>query len=433
MEIHLPKLIPGVLCMAAGVFGFRLIAYGIRGGYAILALVVATAVFLYGVRLIGVWLDDRKQARKEMPSREQLDAQPWLRSRAWRRREVVWGNPVGNGVLLLAYLFFGGPALFFIWLGIVDPPSRSGESFLIPGLLMGSLLAFIVGGLTYWRLRYRRYGNSVCRLITLPGVVGGWLKADVECALPAGPDNTVVVRLKNMVQAGKRLVEVWRMEQRLAVPVRAGKRTIVNIRLQIPRTPEQKIPVLRPSLLDRLGQPVWILELEKKVPGIDFLAQFAVPVYDTPETPDLSPPELANNRGDQPDSVGQVVAAVIVLAAMAGVLVIADEVRPLASLYRPSAEWMTSERLQREFDAWSRNGYYPPRIEGRCETDGERFRADWTPLPPNTGFLTWWGITRRDYERNNRTCTASGFSLESTTRYTDCSGVEKLQATWLKK
>ena len=123
----------------------------------------------------------------------------------------------------------------------------------------------------------------------------------------------------------------------------------------------------------------------------------------------------------------------LVVEFIRGEYAIADEIRPLASLYRPSADWMTSERLQREFDAWSRNGYYPPRIEGRCETDGERFRPEWSPLPANTRFMTWWGMTRRDYERNGRAYTASGFSLESSTQYTDCRGVEKVQATWLRR
>lgn len=430
MEIRLPKLIPGVLCLAVSLFGYRLIAGSVRGEYAILAGVLTIAVFLYGVRLIWVWLEERKEERKEMPSRGQLQARPWLKNRSWRRREIVFGKPVGNGALLLAYLFFGLPALLLFWLAIADPPTRSGESLRIPGLVMGSVLAFIVGGLTYWRLRHWRYGNSVCRLITLPGVVGGWLKADVECALPADPDNIVVVRLKNLVPAGRRLAEVWRMEQRLPVPPQAGERSIVNVRLQIPRAPEQRLPPLRPGAFDWLGGAVWILELEKKVPGIDFLAQFAVPVYDAPDTPAS---EQAQDRVDMPDRTGRAVAVGTVVAAAIGLLAIAYEAGPLAGLYRPSAQWMTFERFQRELNVWPGNGYYPPRIEGRCGTDGEQFRSDWKPIAPNTRFTAWFRLTRRDYERKSREYAASGYSLESTTQYTDCSGVEKVQATWLKR
>ncbi len=94
---------------------------------------------------------------------------------------------------------------------------------------------------------------------------------------------------------------------------------------------------------------------------------------------------------------------------------------------------MTGERFQREFNVWSRNGYYPPRIEGRCGADGEKFRSDWKPIAPSARFWAWYGMSRRDYERRNREYTASGFPLESTTQHIDCSGVERFQAIWLKK
>jgi len=417
--------------MGVSLLGYWLIAGRIRGNYAILAVVLTAAVFLYGVHLIWAWLDKRREERKEMPSREQIQAQPWLKHRPWRRREIMSGNPVRTGLLLLAYLFFGLPALLFLWMGIADPPTHSGESLRIPGLLMGSLLAFIVGALTYWRLRHLRYGNSVCRLITLPGIVGGWLKADVECGLPADADNTVVVRLKNLVPAGKNLSEVWRMEQRLSVPVQPGERSVVKVRLQIPRVPEQRLPPPRTGAWDWLGGvPVWLLEVEKKVPGIDFLVQFSVPVYDVPDLPQPAP---AQDRVDLPDTAGHVVAAGSVLAAVMGFLAIVHEAGSPPSLYRPTEQWLTGERYQREFNVWSRNGYYPPRIEGRCGEDGEKFRSDWKPIAPSARFWAWYSMSRRDYERKNREYAASGFSLESTTQYTDCSGVEKVQAVWLKR
>ena len=427
----MPKLIPGVLCMGVSLLAYWLIALRVRGEHANLAVALAAAVFLYGVRLILVWLEERRQERKELPTRELLQAQPWLKHRPWRQREIMTVNPVGTGVLLLAYLFFGLPALFFVWLGI-DSLSRSGEGLLlIPMLGLGSLLAFILGALTYWRLRHLRYGNSICRLITLPGVVGGWLKADVECALPADSDNTVVVRLKNLVPAGRSVSEVWRMEQRLSVPVQPGERSVVKVRLQIPRAPEQRLPPLKPGAWDWLGAvPIWTLELEKKVRGIDFLAQFRVPVYDVP---DLPQPVPVQDRGDLLDTAGQVLAAGSVLAAVIGFLAIAHQAGSPANLYWPASQWMTGERFQREFNVWSRNGYYPSRIEGRCGTDGEKFRSEWKPIAPSARFWAWYAMNRRDYERKNREYTASGFSLESTTQYTDCSGIEKVQAIWLKR
>ena len=436
MVFGVPKVIPGIFVMALGLGGYWLFGLSRIRGWTLIAIVVVTlALFLYGMRLVWAWFADRRAALTELLPGELLKARPWLRVHAWRRREIVFGSPVGSLVLLLAYLFFGAPALFFLWVGITDPPTQSGESLRIAGLLMGSALGFIVAGLTYWRLRHWRYGNSVCRLITLPGRLGGWLKADVECALPMGTDDTVILRLKNMEARGRSVAELWRMEERIAVPVQ-GVRTVVNVRLQIPRARGQKVLSPNASALERFSAPWWVLEVEKKVPGIDFLAQFGVPVYDVPEMPEAPAPQLQSGPASGADLIGRWMAALITVAAVAALVAITYQASRIGwlstSIMKPSATWMAPERYQREFDVWSMS-HYPPAIEGRCAGGREEYRSDWQPIPPRTAFMTWYGMSKRDYERKRSEYAASGYSLESTTRYTDCSGAEKVQATWLKR
>ena len=285
------NVLAGVIVAAIGLAGYLLLYWAIAtrlehgrslveiDGFLVFLAVIgilATTFFLRGITDIRRGFRDIQQA----PSRAQLAVRPWLKLKTWRQREIMFRGNVGYGVLILAYLFFGVPAVAFLWIAITGPGAVS-ESMRIQGLLWGSFLAFIVGALTYWRLRQMRYGNSVCRLITLPGVVGGWFKADVECNLPADSDSTVVARLKNLVQAGKRMVEVWRMEQRLAVLITPGTRSTIPVRLRIPRDPAQ-----RPMMVgDGFWSPgkFWVLEIEKQVPGIDFFAVFHVPIYDTPD------------------------------------------------------------------------------------------------------------------------------------------------------
>lgn len=241
---------------------------------------VATALFLHGIAVIRRGLRDLREA----PSRKQLDLRPWLHLKAWRRREIVYRGPVGYVVLLLAYLFFGLPAVLLLFAAIAGVgPEGGAAQERISFLLLGCLLALVVGGLTFWRLRQVRYGNSVCRLITLPGVVGGWFKADVICNLPADSDNSVLVRLKNTRSAGKHVKEVWRMEQRMTVPVTPGSRSTIPVRLQIPRDPAQQ-PMRIGDGFWSAGK-AWFLEIEKQVPGINFLAAFHVPIYDTSDVP----------------------------------------------------------------------------------------------------------------------------------------------------
>jgi len=435
MVFGVPKLIPGVFLMALGLLGYWLFGLSrLRGWILIAILGVALAFFLYGLRLVWAWRADRKAALRELLPGEVLAARPWLRVRAWRSREIVFGSPVSTVFLLLAYLFFGGPALFFLWLGITDPPTRSGES-LWPVLLVGLMLAFVVVGLTYWRLRHWRYGDSVCRLITLPGRLGGWLKADVDCALPGGADDTVTVRLKNMESRGRSVAELWRMEQRIAVPVQ-GARTVVNVRLQIPRASGQKVLSPNAGALERFAAPWWVLEVEKKVSGIDFLAQFGVPVYDVPEMHEAPAPQPQAGQVSVPDSAGRWMAALITVAGVAALVAISDQASRTGwlstSIMQPSVRWMASERYQRELDAWSMS-HYPPAIEGRCAGGHEEYRSDWQPMPPNSRFIARWNMASRFYDLKNREYTAMGYTLETSTRFTDCSGVETVQATWLKK
>ncbi len=343
------------------------------------------------------------------------------------------GRLVGTPVLLLAYVFFGGPALFFFWLAIAIPSTQSGESLRLTGLLMGSLLGFIVVGLTYWRLRYAKYGDSVCRLLTLPGRVGGWLKADVDCALPAGSDDTVIVRLKNMVQAGRTAKEVWRMEQRLAVPVQ-GSRSVVPVRLQIPRSPKQALLAPDAGALARFAAPWWVLEVEKQVSGIDFKAQFGVPVYDLPELAAApAPPPVPGAPLD--DAAGRGIAGAIGVAAAAAFAAITYQAAQVgwlsASVLAPSAAWMSGERFQREFTAWSAS-HYPASIEGRCAGGRDEFRSEWTGLPEGTAYYAWYGMGRDWFERRSREYAEKGFRLEANSRFVGCAGADLFQGTWLK-
>jgi hypothetical protein len=261
------------------------------------------------------------------------------------------------------------------------------------------------------------------------------LKADLDCALPAGGDDIVTVRLRNMVQRGRSFVEVWRMERRLAVRVE-GERTVVNVQLQIPRAPEQKVLSAGASWLDRLFAPSWVLELEKKVAGIDFLVRFSVPVYDVPEMPEAPAPLP---RAEQPsvlDPAGKWTAGLVSAMGAAAFVAITyqagEEGWLSTGLMRPSAEWMVRDRFQREFDVWSRS-HYPLAIEGRCVGGQLEYRTAWEPIPRQASFWAWYGMSRRAYELKQREYAASGFRLESTTSFSDCSGAERVQAIWLKR
>ena len=99
-----------------------------------------------------------------------------------------------------------------------------------------------------------------------------------------------------------------------------------------------------------------------------------------------------------------------------------------------SAEWITPQQYQEAFDKQVRQGFYPHKVEGRCERGGVQFHVEWKAFPlGSAGFFAHHGVTREFYENKNREYLSSGHALESLSSFTDCEGNELYQANWFKK
>ena len=262
-------------------------AYGAAAGltYGAAAGLTFWLIAFAGLRSSSRFNQDAQEAPRPLsPSSGDPATEPWLRNAQWRKREVVSGRLVGGPFIVLACIFFGAPLVLLAF--AEQTPARFSTAVIV--LMM-------IGGLIYLWLRHQRYGNSVCRLLTLPGVIGGKFEADVDCALPENDEEPVVVRLKNLVPAGKTVKEVWRMEEKLHLPVASGSRSVVPVRLRIPRHPAQvPLPLEYSAWKQFLGVPIWMLEIEKKTGGVDFLASFHVPVYNISSAP-------ASKQGTDPN------------------------------------------------------------------------------------------------------------------------------------
>lgn len=216
------------------------------------------------------------------------DSKPWLRNAGWASRVLPYENNPGWPILIIAYLFFGGLSWLLIaeGLGLIDNSTTDwGTRFSC--FAVGGVLLWALGGLTILKIRHLRFGKSVCRLITLPGVIGGWFKADIVCRLPPGTA-PLVVRLENREGTGKGGANVlWRLQKHVhapPAPLPGSERSLVAVRLLVPRDPLQVPDPLEPSLWTR--STYWVLEIEKKCPGVSFFALFRVPIYDIPDAPE---------------------------------------------------------------------------------------------------------------------------------------------------
>ena len=135
----------------------------------------------------------------------------------------------------------------------------------------------------------------------------------------------------------------------------------------------------------------------------------------------------AGISGSRTRALGWFAAVVTVMVVVAAILAV--------NAYRtvPSSQWMTSAQYQREFDTRARKGFYPHEVEGECQSDGEKFRADWKATPSGATFFAHHGMTRQDYDRRNQEYGSKGYSLGSVKHFKDCSGIDRYQATCLKR
>ena len=107
--------------------------------------------------------------------------------------------------------------------------------------------------------------------------------------------------------------------------------------------------------------------------------------------------------------------------------------QPVKGEFSVKEEWMTAAQYQQAFNKRAREGFYPEKVEGRCEGSSEQFHVEWKGIPLGARFVSHHAITKERYERKNQEYVSKGYSLESLNKFKDCSGQDRYQATWFKR
>ncbi|HEY7683475.1 MAG TPA: hypothetical protein VH879_12600 [Gemmatimonadales bacterium] len=224
-------------------------------------------------------------------------AAPWLWRRDWSERRIRDQNRSGIWFLLLFSLFWNSIAwgvTIATWRGA---PKRGPEHYLI--LLFPFLGVLLLVAALLAAIRRIRYGVAVLELATLPAPLGRALAGHVRIGSGLAPDREVSLRLRaihrTVTGAGKnrrvRDEVVWEAGRTLpgAIPKDGG--IVVPVAIPIPSDAPET------ATLNRNDRILWLLDVSSAVPGVDFEAQFEVPVFRTAEsaTP-LTPEELARLR-----------------------------------------------------------------------------------------------------------------------------------------
>jgi len=95
-------------------------------------------------------------------------------------------------------------------------------------------------------------------------------------------------------------------------------------------------------------------------------------------------------------------------------------------------DWMTAAEFRQEVERRKVDNVHPAEIRGACRAGEERFRAAWQPSPAGASVQSYVGMAEALFSGRDSSFRASGYERVWLGEYTDCSGVKRFQATWLK-
>lgn len=210
-------------------------------------------------------------------SRTGSEGKPWLARREWRERRIVsYGGPRGC-FFALALVGFGAPAIALLPVAVRQTlqGDRGGPEL----LLVAAICSGIVVVVGFMWFRRQRFGDSVCRLETLPGVIGGWFKASVEVTSPYESPPPVQATLVNR-KGTRSPVTVWERNYSISPTSftrTQGDRYLVPVRFPIPHG--------NYAAWNWVSGEDWSLVITAQRRRMAFLAQFVLPIFETREGP----------------------------------------------------------------------------------------------------------------------------------------------------
>jgi hypothetical protein len=239
----------------------------------------------YGL-LVGAFLAQRSSAVEAQFKRD-YPQEPWRWNKNWRDgsiRSSTLGTMVGACIAAVAVNSLAWPSVFLLL-----PDALRNRQY--PALLVLVFPAFGLGLLVWagrclWR--WRKFGVSTFEMSRLPGLIGGDMAGVVHTQVGIRPEDGFHLCLKclsrdtrgtgkNRTTSVTTLWEAKRIAKCDRLSARAGGSAIpVNFGIPYECRPSDDS--------DRDHQIVWKLAVSAAVPGVDYSAEFEVPVFKTSES-----------------------------------------------------------------------------------------------------------------------------------------------------
>jgi hypothetical protein len=235
----------------------------------IIAGVATLAFAAIAVSMATGWGWDRSIAQRT----NLHPGKPWLWVRKWDGGRVEASHERGRSAGFLVLALFWNAAV--VGAGILvyrsGPPEVSAVGlFLLVFALLGFVLLVTAARQLVAALRF---APAVFRMAEVPGVLGGVLSGTIETPanVPIGVDAKLTLKCIRYTSAGRSSMPVtlWQDEQR----------TATSAPMPITFTVPYDLPGTTPPGETSDATIRWELQVKASVPGVDWSAQFAVPVF----------------------------------------------------------------------------------------------------------------------------------------------------------
>ena len=199
------------------------------------------------------------------------DPKPWLRHKGWVEKKIVWKGPIRGSFVIIFFAIFILPFLVALIINITSFNEKNLLEIIPFLIVLGPVLGYFV----YAWLRQRKFCRSICYIETLPGVIGGYFRGKVEMYFPNEhpKDFKLILKLVSYDHHRQKFPDIWEKEKIIRqeeVEYQGNKKHMVPIHIDIPI--DVPLKKLRNS---------FFLILKSSSPGIDYLSQFHIPVFDT--------------------------------------------------------------------------------------------------------------------------------------------------------
>lgn len=252
-------------------------------GQAGLSLVFALTFGGAGFGLLFALRGGFRRHRKTERLERQHPHEPWLWRPEWADGRI---ESSARQRTLMAWIFsiFWNLIAFTVPFFVVPEALREGNR----AVLLALVFPAIGLGLLVWAIRltvrYRKYGISVFRLATVPGVIGRLLQGIIVTNAPVRPLEgfrvtlTCINRISRSGSDNTHEKVLWQEERSVTRVHREGRRTVIPVSFRLPHDARES------DERDQHDKVIWRLEAHASVPGVDYHVSFDVPVFRTPES-----------------------------------------------------------------------------------------------------------------------------------------------------